>query len=120
MRRGPESPVPDSSNRTTPDLLGDRHLRTVRVVLRHAAQLIGLALHPLAQLAAEFLAALGRKGEADSGAHQAAEREDADGAERRHPGAAPLLETQIVEDVIPVDVVEVLPSFQALLLDVLH
>src|SRR5713226_8329992 len=89
-------------------------------IVRGAAQLVGLLLHALTELVAELLAALGREGEADAGTHQATEREDADGPERRGPWAAPLLEPDRLEHVVLVDVTQILPGLQSLLPDVFH
>src|SRR5438105_5116043 len=98
--------------------LRDRHLRPVHHVLVHA-ELIGLPPHPIAQFAAELLAALRRKREADTRADQAPQGEDADGAERRRPGAAALLEAERLEHVVLVDVLQVLEGLQPLPTDVL-
>src|SRR5207248_9111401 len=81
--------------------------------------LVRLAPHAITELVAEFLAALGGECEADAGADEAAQREDADGPERARPGAAPLLEAQRLEHVVLVDVLEILEGLQPLLPDVL-
>src|SRR5438105_11276437 len=111
-RRSPSPPGSTSASTSCgASWLRDRHLRPVHHVLVHA-ELIGLPPHPIAQFAAELLAALRRKGEADTRADQAPQGEDADGAERRRPGAAALLEAERLEHVILVDVLQVLDSLQ--------
>src|SRR5439155_25219668 len=57
--------------------------------------------------------------QADSRADQAAQREDADGAECGGPGAAPLLEAKRLEHVVLVDVLQVLEGLEPLPPDVL-
>src|SRR5205814_10279619 len=82
-------------------------------------QLLRLLAHLLAEIGAELGARLGGEGEPDAGADQAAERKDADAAERGRPGATALLEADGLEDVVAVDVLQVLEGLQAALLDVI-
>src|ERR1700750_3503929 len=102
-------------------MLRDGHLRArgraerARLALLH---LLRLLADLLTDVRAQLVARLRGEREADARAHQAAEGEDPDAAERRRPRAPALLQADEIEDVVAVDVLQILEGLEAALLDV--
>src|SRR3954471_12974824 len=91
--------------------LRDRHLRAGRGSKRARLvllQLLRLLAHLVAEIGTELVARLGGEREPDARAHEAAERKDADAAERGRPRATAFLEADRLEDVVAVDVLQIL------------